>query len=290
MLASFPEGLCWMATIKDLRRVLGWGALSAHDQWHERTSWADGSKRPADAEIALRVQKGGAIGGDDLRRFAKEYGVGRFPQYEIDADRRPILGPDGRRISRAGEIAERISEALDSIYRPAAAVYGANAAPPPDGETLASIWWEAIEAVRPHTRQTSRSLCKKTMWYYLPAKVTMWDAFAARGLLLLAGDLRVPEADRRALSGPLSLRRNAETFLGAFVRAFERLHTTVQDEARAASEKVAAAVGAEPYAFTRRVVDKALWFLGVPDDERRTAEIGHALRRYPRCGPLVMIT
>ena len=227
------------------------------------------------------------IGGGDLKRFATEYGVGRFPQYKRGEDGKAELDIKGKKTSRGAEIADDISAEIDRIYRPAFQKYESNEVEPPDGKRLAELWWNAIEAVRPHTYQNSKSFCKKAMWFYLPSKVTMWDAFAARSLLSLANDLNISPADHKVLRRFPAEQHEAEVFLEAFVRTFETLHKKVKADAQAASEAIAHALKTKPYPYTRRIVDKALWFLGAESDEQRALAIRHALRRYPKCAGLL---
>ncbi|WP_213978864.1 hypothetical protein [Sphingomonas sp. dw_22] len=216
--------------------ALTWGGLEARNQWIDPVNLdRKNVVRPTDAQIVAAVREG-PLSAAMLQAFAQEYRVFHYP----------LAPKDGREARLAA-----IAQALDPIYR---------GAPDTAAETLARLWWQAIEAVRDvvvaHGKRPSmlRSFCMKMLWFYHPQAATMWDDYALRALNRELGT-RHP--------GKIDTAEQASAFLADFERLFAlaepdiaRILTHIETQ------------GGGRYAYDRRVLDKALWLLGVKEDER----------------------
>lgn len=104
--------------------ALVWGSLEARNQWAKPINLdRPNVQRQPDGRIVAAVKKG-ALSATMLQAFAIEYRVFHYP-----------LAPKNGREERLTDIAL----ALDAIYRDI---------PEADAETLALLWWQAIEKVR----------------------------------------------------------------------------------------------------------------------------------------------
>ncbi len=216
--------------------ALRWGVWDAIDQYRNATN-ANRPKvvRITDQEV-LRAVDAGAIGADTMERFLREYEVFRFP-LNVSSDRNLRL--------------RDIANIIEQNYRLKNT-----------SEQLPSLWWGAVEDVRDRLalefagRQFHmRSMCMKLLWFYRPSRATMWDSYVVQGVNAWRNlNLRVD----------ISQKDEASEFLAAFDLTFD--HCTEFIGQLLASVRTLGS--GMDYPFPRRVLDKALWFIGANADER----------------------
>jgi hypothetical protein len=241
----------------DLEKAIWWGSFAAISQWTEENPRdSNNIPRPSDRQLCAEIAEKGRWSPDNLLGFARRYSV---QQVYINDNK------DKKREERLLELANVIS----TIY---------TRKPEPTVETLATRWWEAVEAVQEVFLQKAldrgqkrgpllRSFCMKTLWYYYPEIATMWDSFAVKGLNLIEGTrhkTNIKEVNE------------ATDFLKDFEALFIKLEGKI-DQALA----VAQGATGVAYPYKRRVLDKALWYIGVPTDEKQEEAWDLEILRLP---------
>ena len=209
--------------------AIWWGAAAAVKQWKFEEVTSSGDRRPTDRQLVMAAHSG-ILDNATFIGFAKRYRVFRHPLHLI----------------------EHRDERIGAVTRALHAVYSVAPEPISPG-ALSNMWLDAIGAVHKAMQPFGptaelRSMCMKALWLYQPAHATMWDSYAVIGLNRITNENRAHRIRQQ---------HNVNDFLDRFENVFA-LH---QDTIIAAIENIES-ITSEHYAYRRRVLDKALWFMG----------------------------
>lgn len=243
-------------TAENLIAALGWGAVSAYDQYVDpRRLGRSRPTRPSDRDLIAEVREGPMLP-ETMAAWLNEYRLMHGLWTRKDNVRQERFG--------------KIGAALESAYRVDGGIQ-------PGGQA-ANLWQTAIENVKMVTTTNNPSLCMKAMWLYAPATVTMWDNLAALAVVRLAKAFDVQERVQPRVRSPHEAAIFLAVFENIFDKMMEEIHTAISD--------VADALTAERYPYPRRVLDKALWLLGAERPKRLSA-MYFAAERYPACKDII---
>ncbi len=232
---------------QDLLDALPWAVLAAHDQYVNPMIIGTKRRRVTDQHLFEAVTKG-SWSATDLKGLCTTYKVFRGPW--------TASGPQTSNLNAIAAHLHKIYAANTPILWPNAGV----------------LWGIATTAVRAVTKQNNRSLCMKAMWFYAPNNVTMWDSYAAKAIIGLAG----------LITSPLSHSVNVKTSVEAraFLSDFYAIYNSVKGDIQANIQSLATLKSAPLYPYERRVLDKALWFLSA-DKKRSIACINESVKGCP---------
>jgi hypothetical protein len=247
----------WPNVDQDRIAVL-WGAWAAIDGYRLVCNPARPKvTRPTDKQL-VEAAANGTFDGPLFERFCKEYEVFRYP----------INVREGRD--------QRLQKIAGILAR-----WGKRMATTPD--ELAKTWWGAITEVQELLSEELkkknklkkkppllRSMCIKALWFYRPDYATMWDSYAVKGI-------------NRWRGRPLARNIKAEGDAAAFLREFEMLYREREAEIKRALDSIRQLPGGMRYPYDRRVLDKALWFMGADEVEQQS--LLEVLEADPERGP-----
>lgn len=223
----------------DKTTALRWGVWDAIDQYRNPTNVnRPNVVRITDQEL-LNAVRAGPFSAEIMEQFLKEYEVFRYPLNVLE-------GRDVR--------LRDIANIIDDKYSPKE---GRNAT-----EELPVLWWGAVENVRSRLageftgkQYHMRSMCMKLLWFYEPSKATMWDRHVVAGLNIW---------QKLNLKTGITRPQQASEFLDAFGLTFSECAEYIQ-QLLATVRKSETGMD---YPYPRRVLDKALWFIGASASEQ----------------------